>query len=98
MTPLKKIETESAAPPARSQAQSQTQTPTQIYTSDPVCGMKVDPATARYSHVHDGKTYYFCSEGCRAKFVAEPAKYLAAAGAGARDAMHAAHAMKPCEV
>ena len=79
MPPLNKIETESAAPTARSQSQSHTQT----LTTDPVCGMKVDPATARYSHVHDGKTYYFCSEGCRAKFVAEPAKYLA--GAGARD-------------
>ena len=54
--------------------------------------MKVDPATARHSHVHDGKTYYFCSEGCRAKFVAEPAKYLAGAGAHARHADHAMHA------
>ena len=45
--------------------------------------MKVDPATARHSHVHDGTTYYFCSDRCRAKFAAEPAKYLAAAAARA---------------
>ncbi|MBK9059098.1 MAG: heavy metal translocating P-type ATPase [Flavobacteriales bacterium] len=45
---------------------------------DPVCGMDVDPTTAKYSSEHEGKTYYFCSEGCRKKFEAEPAKYLAA--------------------
>ncbi len=43
---------------------------------DPVCGMKVDPATARYQHAHHGHTYYFCGAGCRTKFVAEPDKYL----------------------
>ena len=42
---------------------------------DPVCEMVVDPATAR-SAVVRGKTYYFCSEGCRTKFVADPDKYL----------------------
>ena len=42
---------------------------------DPVCEMVVDPRTARSAEV-DGKIYYFCSEGCRVKFVAEPGKYL----------------------
>jgi len=42
---------------------------------DPVCGMSVDPKTAR-SAVVDGVTYYFCSEGCRTKFVADPKRYL----------------------
>jgi Cu+-exporting ATPase len=42
---------------------------------DPVCEMVVDPATARSAEVR-GKTYYFCSEGCRTKFVADPDKYL----------------------
>jgi Cu+-exporting ATPase len=46
---------------------------------DPVCGMSVDPATAKHHAEHDGHDYYFCSEGCRAKFVADPAKYLAPA-------------------
>jgi len=32
---------------------------------DPVCGMTVDPATAAGSHVHGGRTYWFCSTGCR---------------------------------
>ena len=43
---------------------------------DPVCGMTVDPATAKWTAEHDGKTVYFCSEGCRNKFVADPAPYL----------------------
>jgi Cu+-exporting ATPase len=43
---------------------------------DPVCGMGVDPATARYRELHDGTVYGFCSERCRAKFAAEPLKYL----------------------
>jgi P-type Cu+ transporter len=46
---------------------------------DPVCGMSVDPATAKHQAEHAGATYYFCSAGCRGKFVAEPAKYLAPA-------------------
>jgi Cu+-exporting ATPase len=42
---------------------------------DPVCEMVVDPRIARSAEVR-GKTYYFCSEGCRTKFVADPDKYL----------------------
>ncbi len=48
--------------------------------TDPVCGMQVDPATSKHRHDHDGGTYHFCSAGCRTKFAAEPAKYLAQAG------------------
>ena len=43
---------------------------------DPVCGMKVDPATAKFSHAHGGKNYYFCCGGCREKFMAAPEKIL----------------------
>lgn len=32
--------------------------------------------TARHKVEHGGKTYYFCSERCRTKFEAEPAKYV----------------------
>ena len=41
---------------------------------DPVCGMSVDPHTAKHRAEHGGRTYYFCSAGCRAKFVADPAQ------------------------
>ncbi|MDZ4857616.1 MAG: heavy metal translocating P-type ATPase [Candidatus Hydrogenedentes bacterium] len=43
---------------------------------DPVCGMAVDPSTAKHTHVHDGKTYYFCSGSCKTKFMASPLAYL----------------------
>lgn len=44
---------------------------------DPVCGMTVDPATSKHRLEHHGETFYFCSAGCRGKFAADPAKYLA---------------------
>ena len=39
---------------------------------DVVCGMQIDPAKAAGSSQHNGKTYYFCSAGCKAKFDANP--------------------------
>ncbi|MEA2920730.1 MAG: P-type Cu+ transporter [Bradyrhizobium sp.] len=45
--------------------------------TDPVCGMKVDPATAKHRFAHRGQTYFFCSARCRTRFEAEPEKYLA---------------------
>jgi Cu+-exporting ATPase len=44
---------------------------------DPVCGMTVDPATSKHRLEHHGETFHFCSAGCRTKFAADPAKYLA---------------------
>ncbi|TQF29189.1 heavy metal translocating P-type ATPase [Bradyrhizobium sp. UNPA324] len=44
---------------------------------DPVCGMSVDPATSKHQLTHHGETFHFCSAGCRTKFAADPAKYLA---------------------
>ena len=44
---------------------------------DPVCGMTVDPSTAKGgSATHAGLAYHFCSNGCREKFVANPQHYL----------------------
>src|SRR5262245_61893226 len=51
---------------------------------DVVCGMMVDPAKAAGTSVYEGKTYYFCGKGCKARFDAEPAKYLKP-GLGTRD-------------
>jgi P-type Cu+ transporter len=45
--------------------------------TDPVCGMTVDPHTAKHRADHAGRPYYFCSAGCRAKFLADPERYLA---------------------
>src|SRR6266853_5118136 len=51
-------------------------TPASPIEKDPVCGMTVDPARAKATHEHAGKTYYFCCRGCQEKFSAEPGKYL----------------------
>jgi Cu+-exporting ATPase len=42
-----------------------------IATKDPICGMTVDPAKALHAD-RDGKTSYFCSEGCKQKFLSAP--------------------------
>jgi len=46
---------------------------------DPVCGMKIDPAAAAGSSVHNGQTTYFCSTQCKAKFDTNPAAYAGGA-------------------
>ena len=60
---------------------------------DPVCGMTVNPLTAR-NFAHAGATYYFCGASCETKFRADPAQYLAAPAAPAAH-QHHAHAASP---
>jgi P-type Cu+ transporter len=43
---------------------------------DPVCGMTVDPHKTPHRHAYHDHTYYFCGNGCRTKFAADPEKYL----------------------
>ncbi len=43
---------------------------------DPVCGMNVDPAQSSHHANHAGKAFHFCSASCKAKFIADPARYL----------------------
>jgi xanthine dehydrogenase accessory factor len=43
---------------------------------DPVCGMEVEVATARYTHEHEGRTYYFCAASCKMRFAENPGQYL----------------------
>ena len=42
---------------------------------DPVCGMAVAIAGARHHAEVEGVAYYFCCAGCRATFVADPARF-----------------------
>jgi Cu+-exporting ATPase len=56
---------------------------------DPVCGMRVKP-TSPHSVEHAGHRHVFCSAGCRAKFVAEPERYLTAAAPQATHAVSSA--------
>ena len=53
---------------------------------DPVCGMKVDSTKAAGTADFGGKTYYFCSSGCRTKFIHDPQKWVAPASAVATPA------------
>jgi len=45
-----------------------------------VCGMTVDPATAKHHTEHAGHSYFFCSARCREEFTAEPARYVVSSG------------------
>jgi Cu+-exporting ATPase len=44
--------------------------------TDPVCGMKVDPAKTPHHATHADHDYHFCSARCREKFIADPKRYL----------------------
>ncbi len=44
---------------------------------DVVCGMQIDERTAAGKSEHRGKTYYFCSNGCKERFDRDPHKYAA---------------------
>ena len=43
---------------------------------DPVCGMSVDPGKTPHRAEHEGASVFFCSAGCRSKFLADPSRYL----------------------
>jgi len=44
--------------------------------TDVICGMQVDPKQAAGGSEYQGRTYYFCSPGCKRKFDDNPAKYV----------------------
>jgi YHS domain-containing protein len=46
-------------------------------TTDPVCGMAVDPAKAAHSSTYNGSNYYFCSPSCKSQFDKDPARFAA---------------------
>ncbi len=50
---------------------------------DPVCGMSVRRATAKWTTEWDGQTYFFCSERCRTRFREAPNRFLKPASAPA---------------
>jgi Cu+-exporting ATPase len=52
---------------------------------DPVCGMTVDPRQAAGSFDYHGRTFFFCSLGCREKFKADPERFLNDPGESATD-------------
>jgi Cu+-exporting ATPase len=42
---------------------------------DPVCGMTVSRGEVAESSEYQGRTYYFCSSECKARFDKEPLQY-----------------------
>jgi P-type Cu+ transporter len=62
---------------------------------DPVCGMNVNPETAKARADHDGKAYYFCCEGCAQKFQKVPGEFLTVSRLAAHDSVSVAATEKP---
>jgi len=58
---------------------------------DPVCGMTVDRHKTAFKSTYKGRTVYFCSAGCKARFDAEPERYLDPHGREAAPLEHAGH-------
>jgi len=65
-----------AADPARAAASAANAMPA-TEAVDPVCGMTVQVAGARYTSAYQGKTLHFCSVRCKESFDCEPEHYLA---------------------
>ncbi len=59
------------------------------HVKDPVCGMLIDPAKATRSSEYQGKTYFFCSDGCKRRFDNSPDIFLKPPGVAA------AHSNRP---
>lgn len=48
--------------------------------TDPVCGMTLDKEHAPAKAEYNGQTFYFCAQGCRNEFLAEPTRYQVTQG------------------
>jgi len=52
---------------------------TENEVTDPVCGMRINKVFAAAQTDYQGRTFFFCVPECRAKFVADPDRYLGVA-------------------
>jgi Cu+-exporting ATPase len=64
---------------------------------DPVCGMKVDPAKAKLHSQHQGVDYFFCGQGCKNRFDADPVAYAKGGPKHKGHHVPASHASKPAQ-
>jgi len=53
--------------------------PSAQLVTDPVCNMRIDPATAAGKSEYKGQNFSFCNPGCKQKFDASPEAYLGGA-------------------
>ena len=51
-----------------------------LMVQDPVCLMSIDPKRVATTLVHNGKSYYFCSDQCRNRFESNPHLYIGRPG------------------
>lgn len=63
-------------------AQYITKPPPEGEAVDPVCGMSVDIATAKYMSEYQDRFYYFCAAGCKTAFDKTPETYLGVSAGG----------------
>ena len=42
---------------------------------DPICKMNVSENQAKYTSIHNGTSYYFCSAACKQEFDRNPSRY-----------------------
>jgi len=75
---LAEIVKEQRAAPPRPLPRTEAEAPASAEAVDPVCGMTVRVADARYRAQHAGRDFYFCAAGCRERFLASPERYLTA--------------------
>jgi Cu+-exporting ATPase len=43
--------------------------------TDPICKMNVGESDAKYTSIHEGKMFFFCSAACKRQFDTNPQKY-----------------------
>ena len=46
---------------------------------DPVCGMEIEKEKSKGPVEHMGRTFFFCSDGCKRAFERDPMKYMSKA-------------------
>jgi YHS domain-containing protein/uncharacterized membrane protein YraQ (UPF0718 family) len=63
------------AEPARYTSAKETASADPAPALDPVCGMRVDPASAASHRSYAGTEWYFCSVGCAEAFDADPTRH-----------------------
>jgi xanthine dehydrogenase accessory factor len=78
----KAIDSPRAAVPAAAMRSDTTAVRPDAASVDPVCGMTVQAAGARYTSAYDGKTVFFCGLGCKERFDSESERYAVHTPAG----------------
>lgn len=57
------------------ESKAETETGSKYYIN-PVCGVPIDKSNPKYVIEYKGEKVYFCCDGCKEQFVADPEKYM----------------------